>query len=667
VVSLPASGWTRATVVAALAAGLVPLGVYVATLSPTVNGGDSGELIAVAYVGGVAHPPGYPLHAMLGKLLTLLPLGSVAWRVNLLSALGDAGAAVLLFRALVLLTGDVAAGLLAAGAFAFAPLVWPYAITAEVFALNNLFAAGLLYWSARALREDAQGAASLRTLHLAAFWMSLGLANHHTLLFFSVPVGLVVLALTGRRLLVPRVVAGLGLATVLGFLPYLYLPLAAARAAPVTWGDTASWAGFLDHFLRREYGTFRLADESVGSAGSLLSRLALFGQDAARSTFFSAIPLGLAALAPLGRPGLVRRFTGLWIAALLFYLIVFCSLANVRLDDPLHVFMQERFWQQGLAVVAALLGLGLAEAGRVLGSRAGAWLRWPVAAALPLALVVVHGAEMRAHANTLVRDYGEAVLRSVPAGGVLLVSSDDTIGSVRYLQEIEGVRRDVRVLPIGIVTLPWFRAVAARHMPDLVLPPGAFTFRQFLDANLDRQPVVVCNRAPWLRTLEEAYALWPLGLVEQVLPRARQPGFAAWTRANEASFARFDPARAEPFPPSSWEHALGAAYWKQYERYGLAVVRMAARRHDDPAAQETTVRVLERLAGRPTVAPVVLRNLGVAYQFLSQTRPDALALMVRHWRRYLALEPRDDADLPKIRLLVEDAERSLAGRAPVRP
>jgi hypothetical protein len=40
--------------------------------------------------------------------------------------------------------------------------------------------------------------------------------------------------------------------------------------------------------------------------------------------------------------------------------------------------------------------------------------------------------------------------------------------------------------------------------------------------------------------------------------------------------------------------------------------------------------------------------------------------MVRHWRRYLALEPRDDADLPKIRLLVEDAERKLAQPAPSR-
>jgi hypothetical protein len=91
-------------------------------------------------------------------------------------------------------------------------------------------------------------------------------------------------------------------------------------------------------------------------------------------------------------------------------------------------------------------------------------------------------------------------------------------------------------------------------------------------------------------------------------------------------------------------------------------VRLAAKRHDDAGTQETTIRVLETLAARPTVVPMVLRNLGVAYQFRARTHPDALEPMVRHWRRYLALNPASDPDLPNIRQLVEDAERTLAER-----
>jgi len=230
---------------------------------------------------------------------------------------------------------------------------------------------------------------------------------------------------------------------------------------------------------------------------------------------------------------------------------------------------------------------------------------------------------------------------------------------VRYLQQVDGLRPDVRVLPTGLLTLPWFRTVTAATMPDVTLPSGAFTFRQFLDANLPHRPVVICNRVPWLRTLEEAYALWPRGVVEEVLPRGREPELWPWMQASEASFARFDPARAEAFPPGSWERALGAMYWKSYEQFGTSLVRLAARRHDDAIVQETTVRVLERLATRRTVPPVVWRNLGVAYQLLARTRPEARAPMVKAWRRYLATNPTGDAALGDIRRLVDDAERAL--------
>ena len=76
---------------------VISLGVYVATLAPTVTGEDSGELIAAAYGWGVAHPPGYPLWTILaGLAVRVLPFASVAYRVNLLSAvLGSFSAAIL--------------------------------------------------------------------------------------------------------------------------------------------------------------------------------------------------------------------------------------------------------------------------------------------------------------------------------------------------------------------------------------------------------------------------------------------------------------------------------------------------------------------------------------------------------------------------------------------
>ena len=72
--------------------------VYLKTLTPTVYVGDSGELIAAAASLGIPHPPGYPLFVYLGKLFCLIfPFGSIAFRLNLMSAFFAAAAALVYF------------------------------------------------------------------------------------------------------------------------------------------------------------------------------------------------------------------------------------------------------------------------------------------------------------------------------------------------------------------------------------------------------------------------------------------------------------------------------------------------------------------------------------------------------------------------------------------
>ena len=77
---------SQAEVLCAGAVFLVALVVYSWTLAPTVTLTDSGELILAAYGLGVAHPPGFPLWVMLGHLASLVPVGSVAVRINFSSA-----------------------------------------------------------------------------------------------------------------------------------------------------------------------------------------------------------------------------------------------------------------------------------------------------------------------------------------------------------------------------------------------------------------------------------------------------------------------------------------------------------------------------------------------------------------------------------------------------
>ena len=120
--------------------------LYWVTLPRGVLPGDSGELIAASRTLSIAHPPGYPLYTMVGRVLsTVLAFGSMAYRYNLISAIAAAATLALIYCILVenrvrrLLAVAVSLALGTLGSF------WLQATTAEVYAFNALFTALLLY------------------------------------------------------------------------------------------------------------------------------------------------------------------------------------------------------------------------------------------------------------------------------------------------------------------------------------------------------------------------------------------------------------------------------------------------------------------------------------------------------------------------------------------
>jgi len=185
----------------------ISLATYIYTLQPTVGLEDSGELITGAYKLGVPHPPGYPMWSILSKILTFIPIGDVAYRVNMLSALCGALAAGML--ALVLSkTGDlfftkqeqelgahhllpvfekfglttprlvnslcaIAAGVL----FAYTPGTWSQSTIAEVYALNCFYMTLIVTLSLVFMFNPTQ-----RFLfYIISFFFAQAITNHQTI------------------------------------------------------------------------------------------------------------------------------------------------------------------------------------------------------------------------------------------------------------------------------------------------------------------------------------------------------------------------------------------------------------------------------------------------------------------------------------------------------
>lgn len=81
----------------------------------------------------------HPLYVMLAQLVVPLPIASLAWRINAISAVAAAGAVTALFVVGVKMTGDRRAAALAAAALAVSHTFWFQAVTAEVYAIHALF------------------------------------------------------------------------------------------------------------------------------------------------------------------------------------------------------------------------------------------------------------------------------------------------------------------------------------------------------------------------------------------------------------------------------------------------------------------------------------------------------------------------------------------------
>ncbi len=220
---------TRIVLLAALAASLLALGLYLLTLHPGVGPSlDSMELQIAALVRGVIHPPGSPQYLMLGRAaMSVLPGPNPAYRLNLLSALFAAAAVGVTFLLTYRLTRGLVVSLFASLLLTLSPRLWYQASIAELYSLNALYVSLVLYllvtWH--------------QTRHPAAYWAATAVyafsfGNHLTMILL-LPVFLYAVESTDRSMLIcPRNLAiTIGIVLVAAA-QYLYIPIRAAASPP---------------------------------------------------------------------------------------------------------------------------------------------------------------------------------------------------------------------------------------------------------------------------------------------------------------------------------------------------------------------------------------------------------------------------------------------------
>lgn len=272
-----------------LALTVALLGVaYGATLLTHVGAGDTAKFQYLGKVLGTPHATGYPLYLLLnGAFVRLLPVGSLALRADLLSALFAIGACCVLFLLLARLGAGPAPAAAAALTLGLSRTFWSQAVVAEVYTLHVLLTALVLLWLCRWLQERGR-----RDLLLAAYFCALSFGNHMLTAALLPWLLAAIFRAAGRALWRPRTIGLLLLLFAVAASQYGYLFVRERAPGAVLEMRAPDLRTFLDYLTGSHFRTWMFAEPAAVVLGRRVPSLALtLWQD-------------LAWLAPLGVCGL---------------------------------------------------------------------------------------------------------------------------------------------------------------------------------------------------------------------------------------------------------------------------------------------------------------------------------------------------------------------------
>ena len=442
---------------------------YLLTAAPGPWYGDPSELVAAAYELGVAHPPGYSLYLLLGKVALLG--GGDAYRMNLLSALFAALSVGMFHLLLIRYTRSSLVSLFAALSVGVSPLFWSLATVAEVYPLSI----ALLL----AVPLSAELLPGRRGLFLAAYAAGTGAAHHPMGLFFLIPIALL---LYTRRIRPETGRDRIGVAAffLVPWTIHIYMMIRAGGDALVRWGETTTLEGVIRHVARLDYADLLLAKPG-GEGLDLIRKLGIpwrYIHDDFRIVILSLALIGAALFWRR------RKAEGLTLLVSLLFAVLFLPALLEVQNTAASIAGNRIFFLPFGFLICALAAGGLLRIGRI--SR---WNWYPLPFFLLLALVFVRTLpEQNKRDDHGVRDLASIVLHELEPDATLRIIEGQLLFPVVYMQTVEGLRADVRIEAPRSVIHPRARGGGPTYLSsadgvpgNIALAPWGITWRLVRD------------------------------------------------------------------------------------------------------------------------------------------------------------------------------------------
>jgi tetratricopeptide (TPR) repeat protein len=453
---------------------------------------DMGEMVSVTRTLGVAHPPGYPLYTLMGRLAAFfIPFANASYALAVLSALGGAFSGLFLYLLLVRAGLPFASAFLSAGLWVSSPGVWTVSQVTEMYSLHLAAAFALLYLWVRGQSEGTD----LPSLLLLALCGGLALGIRLDLVLILPGFALAAwLSLKNRSEGRLRAALLASAFFALGFAVYLYLPVRSSQEPWLNWSRPDTLEKLWNSLTRKSHGgTLDLLSVNYAPGQLFTVDLMCYLKDFGRQFYWVGIPLALLGLRELFRKdrALAVATVSAWILSGPFFLYK----ANLPPNPHALAILEAHFLLPNvLCAVWVAFGLAQLETAFVQAFPSGLLpgglvLRGTVAAALVCSSFFWRWEGNSKRQNFFGVDYARNVLATLPPHSILIMQKDVQLFLFWALQYAEGVRPDVSVVARGLSGSPWYIQMKKDSGSDVHL--GALRsdeeFSYFLAANPGRR------------------------------------------------------------------------------------------------------------------------------------------------------------------------------------
>jgi tetratricopeptide (TPR) repeat protein len=553
---------------------LVILAVFVLflfTLSPTVTEEDSGDFTMASWFIGAPHPSGYPAFILSGRVSAyLIPFGSVAFRVNLLSAFFGALSCGALFFLLKRFGASNSGAFCGALLMALSRSFWLQSIITEVYSLNLLLSVLLILQALKWEDSILRGRPVHRHFLASCLLLGLGLSCHQTIALTAVAlIAHIIIRTRGRVFcnLGPGTLGGGLLFLFLGLTPYLVFVVRSGFDPYWNWGDPSSL-----HQLRRMF--FRSQYDSVVSVKWSLSQFA--GELAVWWDSFLSQWGDLIAVTSLGvlcalllggfrgrnnvdirkgcdGGGCERKsserncFEGMEL--LLPILLLFCYSILLLVLNPfpleeIYIFSSSVFFIPGFLIVPAAISILVSLLEKWLENYGikGNFLVWLVVAIVLSVPLKVNYELCDGSDNMIAYDFNRNITKCMDRNSLLFLAGDAISFPLNYLISVEGLRSDI--LPISLPSLSyyWYLPQQQRRHPDSI--PADFR-RNFQGQELilpHTQKIIKANAGREIyftgvkEEIAQDHSMYPHGILYRLGEKGSEPEPLKFNLAQEARY-----------------------------------------------------------------------------------------------------------------------------------